>query len=190
MQLLSKEKQKHQDTIEKEKKKQQFESNLHDKIILHCKEVHYDIIKNIAKKQFGWKCTRWKPDKETGSTALQHDTADWDIKWTDADFQLDKMKGLKPYQKINHFPAMTVISLKNNLAKYLKLMQKERPQDFNFFPKTWCFPSESYDLMNFVQEKKKPVTFIVKPVNSSQGKGIFMTRKIKEIPRDVPSVVQ
>jgi len=45
--------------------------------------------------------------------------------------------------------------------------------------------------MNYLQEKKskKPVTFIVKPINSSQGKGIFLTRKVKDIPRDVPSVV-
>ena len=59
------------------------------------------------------------------------------------------------------------------------------PSEFNFFPKTWIFPAESYDLMNFVQEKKTPITLIVKPINSSQGKGIFITRKIKEIPREV-----
>lgn len=157
-----------------------------DKIILNCRDLRYDIIKTIAKKQFGWKCTRLKPDKETGSEALTHAQADWDICWIDSDFHIDRMKGLKPYQRINHIPAMTVISLKNNLGKYLKLMQKQFPQDFNFFPRTWCFPAESYDLMNFVQDKKKPVTFIVKPVNSCQGKGIFITRKIREIPRDIP----
>lgn len=68
-------------------------------------------------------------------------------------------------------------------------MHKHLPNEFQFFPKTWSFPAESYDLMNFMQEKKKPVTLIVKPVNSSQGKGIFITRKIKDIPRDIPHVV-
>jgi glutathione synthase/RimK-type ligase-like ATP-grasp enzyme len=43
--------------------------------------------------------------------------------------------------------------------------------------------------MNFLQDKKKQVTFIVKPINSSQGKGIFLTKKIKDIPRDVCHVV-
>ena len=57
--------------------------------------------------------------------------------------------------------------MKNNLAKYLKLMQKQMPNEFTFFPKTWIFPAESYDMMNWMQEKKKPVTFIVKPINSS-----------------------
>jgi hypothetical protein len=113
-----------QDAAEKQKKKEIFEADLTTKIILNCKEVRYDVIKTIAKKQFGWKCTRIKPDKETGSEALTHLKADWDILWLDSDFTIDRLKGLKPYQRINHFPAMTVISLKNNLAKYLKLMQK------------------------------------------------------------------
>lgn len=126
-----------------------------EKIIFNVKEVHYDIIKNIAKKTFGWRCSRFKPDKETGSVALTHKEADWDIIWIDSDFTIDRLKGMKPYQKINHFPGMTIISLKNNLAKYLKLMQKVMPTDFTFFPKTWIFPSESYDLMNHIQEKKK-----------------------------------
>jgi hypothetical protein len=84
--------------------------------------VRYDIIKTIAKKVFGWRCTRNKPDKETGSDALTHAKADWDIAWIDYDFSIDKLKGLKLYQRINHFPGMTIISMKNNLAKYLKLM--------------------------------------------------------------------
>lgn len=79
---------------------------------------------------------------------------------------------------------MTIISLKNNLAKYLKLMQKQMPSEFGWFPKTWIFPSDSYELMTYMNEKKKPMTFIVKPTNSCQGKGIFLTRRIKDIPRD------
>ena len=94
---------------------------------MQSREIRYDIIKTIAKKVFGWRCTRFKPDKDTGSEALTHAKADWDIVWIDADFHIDRLKGLKPYQKINHFPGMTIISLKNNLAKYLKLMQKHMP---------------------------------------------------------------
>jgi len=87
---------------------------------------------------------------------------------------------------------MTIISLKNNLAKYLKLMQKtpELASEFTFFPKSWIFPYESYELTNFMQEKKKPMTFIVKPTNSCQGKGIFLTRRVKDIPRDSVHLVQ
>ena len=156
------------------------------------REVHYDLIKNIAKKVFGWRCTRYKADKETGSEALMHQNADFDILWIDSDFHIDRLKGLKLYQKINHFPGMTIISLKNNLAKYLKLMQKktEWTSEFGLFPKSWIFPYESYELTNYMQEKKKPMTFIVKPTNSCQGKGIFLTKRIKDIPRDQVHLVQ
>ena len=64
---------------------------------MNCKEVRYDLIKNIAKKTFGWRCTRFKPDKETGSKALTHDEADFDLMWIDSDFSISKLKGLKPY---------------------------------------------------------------------------------------------
>jgi tubulin polyglutamylase TTLL6/13 len=182
---------KKEEAVEKPKQKSaaEFEANLQDKIILNAREIRYDIIKHIAKKTFGWRITRFKPDKETGSTALTHAKADFDVLWLDSDFHIDRLKGLKPYQKINHFPGMTIISLKNNLAKYLKLMQKQMPQEFGFFPKSWIFPYESYELQNFVNEKKKPIQFIVKPINSCQGKGIFLTRKIKDIPRDQGCVV-
>ena len=66
-------------------------------MIFNVWEVRYDIVKQIAKKIFGWRCTRWKPDKDTGSEALTHAKADWDICWIDADFSIDKLKGLKPY---------------------------------------------------------------------------------------------
>jgi|TARA_B110001450_G_C17377153_1_gene382165 hypothetical protein len=75
----------------------QFEAALADKIIMNVREVHYDIIKNIAKKTFGWRCTRLKPDKATGSTALTHKEADWDLIWIDADFKIDRLQGMKPY---------------------------------------------------------------------------------------------
>ena len=55
-------------------------------------------------------------------------------------------ESLHRYQKVNHFPGMTIISLKNNLAKYLKLMQKAMPSEFNFFPKTWMYPAEFHDI--------------------------------------------
>lgn len=134
------------------KKLKEFEAKISDKIILYSREIRYDLIKDIAKKVFGWRCTRNKPDKETGSEVLTHKHADFDILWLDQDFHIDRLKSLKSYQKINHFPGMTIISMKNNLAKYLKLMQKttELTSEFQFFPKSWIFPYESYELTNYL----------------------------------------
>lgn len=44
-------------------------------------------------------------------------------------------------------------------------MAKEWKEEFNFFPKTWHLPSDSNDLKNQFNNKKKPKTFIIKPVH-------------------------
>ena len=59
-------------------------------------------------------------------------------------------------------------------------MQRFFPNEYDFFPKTWVLPFEQNDFkMQFT--KKKAKTFIVKPVASCQGRGIFLTRDIDSI---------
>lgn len=91
---------------------------------------------------------------------------------------------------INHFPSMYLVALKHNLGKYLKLMQKAFPDQFKFFPRTWITPYETFDLNNYIATRKTPLTMIVKPQNSCQGKGIFITRRVDDIPKDKCQVVQ
>lgn len=64
---------------------------------------------------------------------------------------------------------------KNLLARNLLAMQKYFPTDFEFFPQTWVLPA---DLKSFREQfnERKAKTFIIKPENSCQGKGIFLTR--------------
>jgi tubulin polyglutamylase TTLL6/13 len=110
------------DPDKKKATKEEFEQVLSEQIIINVRDVHYNVIRNIAKKVFGWRCTRYKPDKETGSTKLMHVNAEWDLIWIDSDFSIDRLKNFKPHQKVNHFPGMSILALKNNLAKYLNLM--------------------------------------------------------------------
>ena len=65
-------------------------------------------------------------------------------------------------------------------------MYKVYPQQYDFFPKTWLLPSQYTDLRNHFAhnlsaKKKDKVTYIVKPDNSCQGKGIFLTRNVEVI---------
>ena len=61
-------------------------------------------------------------------------------------------------------------------------MQKILPSDFSFFPKTWVLPGDMHDFKNqFNGNKKKPKTFIIKPTNMCQGKGIYLVRKLDDI---------
>lgn len=53
-------------------------------------------------------------------------------------------------------------------------MQKAMPDVYNFIPKTWILPADHSLLQNYakdMKQKKKNVTFIVKPSNGAQGHG-------------------
>ena len=100
---------------------------------------------------------------------------DWDIWFIDGPIMSTLLTKMKPYQRTNHFPSMQALARKNLLAKNLLSMQKYFPEQYIFFPPTWLLPA---DLKAFREQfnEKKAKTFIIKPENSSQGKGIFLTR--------------
>ena len=59
-------------------------------------------------------------------------------------------------------------------------MQKILPEDFDFFPATYCLPHDMKEFMSQITEKRAK-TFIVKPEAACQGKGIFLTRNPENI---------
>lgn len=75
---------------------------------------------------------------------------------------------------------MYTLAHKNHLSRNLRRMQKYFSSEFEFTPKTWILP---YELSDFKGQftKKKAKTFIVKPVASCQGRGIFLTRDFDSI---------
>lgn len=86
----------------------------------------------------------------------------WNICWTDSIVAVDFCREMRRFQKINvgwltltpsngfstfvlipqHFPGMFEICRKDLLARNLNRMLKLFPNDYNIFPKTWCFPAE------------------------------------------------
>ncbi|XP_062994099.1 tubulin polyglutamylase TTLL6 isoform X2 [Elgaria multicarinata webbii] len=87
---------------------------------------------------------------------------------------------MKTYQKINHFPGMSEICRKDLLARNMGRMLKLFPKEFNFFPRTWCLPADYGELQAFSRSKKHK-TYICKPDSGCQGRGIFITRTVKDI---------
>ncbi|XP_073436866.1 probable tubulin polyglutamylase TTLL9 isoform X5 [Dendrobates tinctorius] len=85
-------------------------------------------------------------------------------------------------------PGWTELTRKNFMVKNLKRYRKQLDRESgrlealkcDFFPKTFELPAE-YHL--FVEEfRRNPgITWIMKPVAKSQGKGIFLFRKLKDI---------
>uniref|UniRef100_A0A803XPC8 Tubulin--tyrosine ligase-like protein 9 n=1 Tax=Meleagris gallopavo TaxID=9103 RepID=A0A803XPC8_MELGA len=115
---------------------------------------------------------------------------EWDFLWCDVTWLRENFDHvyLEEHVRICHFRNHYELSRKNYLVKNLKRFRKQLEREAgkleaarcDFFPKTFELPSE-YHL--FVEEfRKKPgTTWIMKPVGRSQGKGIFLFRKLKDI---------
>uniref|UniRef100_A0A452GN07 Uncharacterized protein n=1 Tax=Gopherus agassizii TaxID=38772 RepID=A0A452GN07_9SAUR len=105
---------------------------------------------------------------------------EWNLYWTDYSVSLDRVMEMKSYQKINHFPGMSEICRKDLLARNMSRMLKLFPKEFNFFPRTWCLPADYGDLQTYSRSRKHK-TYICKPDSGCQGRGIFITRSVKDI---------
>lgn len=137
-------------------------------IVVNVAGTHYSIVKHVFSEVCGWKLTEDEAEES-------------DVCWTDTGIQPERLSCLKPYQKISHFPGMFAIARKNYLGRYLKGMHKLFPSDFEFFPQTWMLPTDLNEL-KLHNSPFKSRTYIVKPEASCQGKGIFLTRKIEDLP--------
>lgn len=117
------------------------------------------------------------------------DEGEWDFYWCDRSWMREHFDHtyLEEHQRVCHFRNHYELTRKNLMAKNLKRLKRslEKESKFeaakcDFFPTTYELPSE-YHL--FVEEfKKHPSTiWIMKPAGRSQGKGIFLFRKLKDI---------
>ncbi|KOC59302.1 Tubulin polyglutamylase ttll6 [Habropoda laboriosa] len=104
----------------------------------------------------------------------------WNLYWTDLSVSVERAKDMKRYQKVNHFPGMTEICRKDLLARNLNRMLKLFPRDYNFFPKTWCFPADHGEAIAYAKLRRSK-TFIIKPDTGCQGRGIYLTRNLKDV---------
>ncbi|KAH9587400.1 Tubulin polyglutamylase ttll6 [Schistosoma haematobium] len=134
-------------------------------LIVNLSNCKYESVRRVLKR-FGFRETE--------------DDEDWCLYWTDYSVTIDKVLVMKQWQKINHFPGMSEICRKDSLARNLNRMIRLFPKDYNIFPKTWCLPSDWNDIQNYAK-KHKSKTFIIKPDNGCQGRGIYITKNAKDI---------
>ncbi|XP_041112744.1 probable tubulin polyglutamylase TTLL9 [Polyodon spathula] len=118
------------------------------------------------------------------------DDSEWDFYWCDVGWLRENFDHvyMEEHVRICHFRNHYELTRKNlmvkNLKRYRKLLEREvgrqEAAKCDFFPCTFELPCE-YHL--FVEEFKRSPgsTWIMKPVARSQGKGIFLFRKLKDI---------
>ena len=59
-------------------------------------------------------------------------------------------------------------------------MQNAFKDEYSFFPRTWVLPADQNDFKGQFN-KKKAKTFIIKPTNMCQGRGIYLTRRFEDV---------
>jgi len=119
---------------------------------------------------------------------------EWNILWASSSCKQYLYEGLNEYQKINHFPSSYEITRKDRLCyNYIKLQDKYGREHFDFVPDTYVLPEEYGDFhAHFMKQKAydpKKNIWIVKPSNSSRGRGIYLADDINDIVVEDTSVV-
>lgn len=108
---------------------------------------------------------------------------------------------LLPNQRVNHFPGSLEVGHKGRLYANLARMKRMFGKEYEFAPESFSLPrdTDSFErafnaALNSNSEVKKkkdevdPI-WIVKPPNSSCGRGIYLATKLSEVSTDNPCVV-
>lgn len=123
-------------------------------------------------------------DKAAHKTAM--------VVWYNCTPPAEVFSNLQSFQKLNQFPGTHEISRKDNLARNLTRMQRVAPKAYNFCPRSWILPAElssvkkHYDMC---RRRNKTPTYIFKPPNMCQGKGILLVQNTSELPDDGSTVL-
>lgn len=102
--------------------------------------------------------------------------------WACSNIKSQVYQSLTRYQKVNHFPKSTEITRKDCMYRLLARMREiHGAKHYGFVPLTFILPNELQELHEAMQVDPSK-QWIVKPSSSSQGKGIFLTNNVNEIP--------
>ncbi|XP_050600243.1 probable tubulin polyglutamylase TTLL2 isoform X2 [Bombus affinis] len=114
----------------------------------------------------------------------------WNLWWRSGGFPLPHYKLLLPWQFINRIPKGSSICRKDNLIRHLRCMKKMHGSIYDFSPVGYNLPSEYTKLAEECSRCEHDRVWICKPVGQSQGKGIFLFRKLSDLTYDNAAVVQ
>ncbi|CAF1013286.1 unnamed protein product [Adineta steineri] len=115
-------------------------------------------------------------------------SSEFNILWTGGGMKPFSLRSLNPFQRVNHFPRSYEMTRKDRLYKNVQKMQQEKGvKNFNFIPTTFLLPYEFEDFSAAFHREKG--VWIIKPVASSQGKGIFLINHPDQVPLDENLVI-
>lgn len=97
---------------------------------------------------------------------------DWNLIWTGYT-QAEDILQLNKYQKVNHFANSVNLGRKDLLWKNVFAMRLKYPEYYNICPFSWVLPEQQFEFEKVKNlEYSMDKYFIIKPTNSSCGRGI------------------
>ena len=139
---------------------------------------------NYYFKLLGNECLLVKKLLEDNGFIQCRGNEEWTIAWSSGHIKLNSFEKLHKYQKMNHFPRSNELTRKDLLYKNLSKLKELFPgTKFDFLPESYILPNE-YTFLKDKMDKNLNQLWIIKPVASSQGRGIFLTKNISEIPNN------
>ncbi|VDD85599.1 unnamed protein product [Enterobius vermicularis] len=102
--------------------------------------------------------------------------------WSASHLSPYTLRSLGPWQRVNHFPRSSELTRKDKLYENVARARRLFGNAFDFIPDFFVSPRELAAFTNSYNTGEVTKPFIVKPVASSCGHGIFIIRKPQEIP--------
>lgn len=123
-----------------------------------------------------------------GIMEVAPNSSDFNLLWTGSHPKPGILRALAPHQRVNHFPRSYELTRKDRLYKNIERMQHLKgPKHFDFIPQTFVMPTEFKELCSVHHKVRGP--WIVKPVASSRGRGIFIVETPNQVSLEEPLVV-
>ncbi|XP_068509142.1 tubulin polyglutamylase TTLL5 isoform X2 [Syngnathus scovelli] len=118
-----------------------------------------------------------------GFHEVQSDSNEFNIMWTGSHLKPYLLRNLQDFQKVNHFPRSYELTRKDRLYKNIQRMQEAHGfKNFHIVPQTFVLPSEYQEFCSCYAKDRGP--WIIKPVASSRGRGIYLVSNPNQISVD------
>merc|ERR1712227_434127 len=126
--------------------------------------------------------------KQYGFRECRELSNDYNIMWLNSHVKPFSLRTMMDFQRVNHFPRSYEITRKDRLAKNCERMaQNKSAKMFDFIPRSFMMPSEYQDFCQHAARDKGP--WIVKPIASSRGRGIYLVNNPSQVPLDDMTMV-
>ncbi|KAM9555701.1 tubulin polyglutamylase TTLL5 isoform 2-T2 [Guaruba guarouba] len=115
-----------------------------------------------------------------GFHEVQPGSSDYNLMWTGSHLKTYLLRSLTDIQKVNHFPRSYELTRKDRLYKNVSRMQLAHGfKTFHILPRTFILPTEYQNFCSTYSKDRGP--WIVKPVASSRGRGVYLINNPSQI---------